>query len=828
MNPDNRYDLPVVKLFLFILIATPVLAMGAVHAESAGVYFAAAAVFAGYLFMIQKARLPPMDFPSFAMLGLLSFTWLQIIPLPSEVVSLIAPLTYDIRARALSPLHMEPSGWMPLSLDVTCTVQEVGKLAFYLLVYWGARFIVRRRGPNFILTVITVAGIMGAAVLLVHRILMVDKIYGFYTPLFAHFTRDRISAPLINENHMAAFLGLCATAAVGRATATVGRARRIVAFTVAALIGGTVVLTLSRGGIAAFVLGQCLFIGMRILAERQAGSSYAVWLPAVSAVSLGLGFFVARDALLGELLNGGMNKIDLFQEEMPLIGRFPLFGAGRGAFMVAFPAVSKLSAAMVVTHAENVVIQLLADWGLIVGGFALIAGAFIVVRFFWRPPSSVQSIAAVAALTAFGIHNLVDFNMEVIGVAVIPCAFVAILYGRESMNRRPDVRRVPMILIALTIATAAVASASAFFYVRPFGIDNEESRLREEIKKADSIAFSPESLKEILSRHPSDAYIPLIVGIRLYHFKTENPLPWLARAITLKPLMPEAHFYIGAALMRGGRIDQAMLEFRTAARIKPSVSISAARLLVSRNPTFDALFEIAITDDDRKVFFPALAAALSVGGQEEEADKADLAVLRVVPNDTASASRHVRRLMDKEAFDDAEEWAGRLMKREDSFVLGVMLMSEIYAEKEAFGQSVVLLENAIQKIGRHPELQKRLAEAKQRLGDFEGAMQTAELLKAKSSNATDRMRAILLQVDLQVAEHRIQGALQSLREANSLDPSNLGILEATFALAVNAGDKQRALEALLLLAEERPNDKAIQSRLTAFRDSLKHSAEDPK
>ncbi len=819
MRPKNHDDLRVVKIFLFILIATPASALGAVHAESLGVYFSLAALFCGYLFAYRRVNMPPVDLPSIVLIGLIAFTWFQLVPLPSEAVSLLAPSVYEIRKTALSPLHQDAPAWMPLTLDAGLTVMEVGKLAFYLLIYWGARRLTRQIGSDFIFRVVTAAGVIGASVLICHRIVMPEKIYGFYSPEFAFVSHGRISAPLINENHLAAFLGLCAAVAVGRAAEAASHSAKIIAASIAALLGGAVMLTLSRGGIAAFIVGQCLFVGMRIWAKKDVGSSRVGWILAVSAASLGLGLFVAQDALVSEFADGSIKKLDLLREELPLIARFPITGAGRGSFVAAFGLVSRTSAAFVVTHAENAVIQLLTDFGLIVGGFALAAFVFIVGRFLLRPPSSVSCAAALAALTAFGIHNLMDFNLEILGVAVIPAALIGVLYARASarasVNPSSHPKRIPRPLVAAVGATALAAALFAFLFVRPFGLDTEEKRLREQIRDAKSTLFSPASLREALLRHPSDAYIPLYMGIRLYHFQTENPLPWLARAITLKPFMPEAHFYIGAVLLRAGILDQAMLEFRIAFRTKPSLARPAARLLVAKVPAFERLSKTAVTTEDRMMFFPAVAEALAAAKFPREADKADLAVLKILPNNPESATRHARRLMEQGALDEAESLAKRMMSNRDSYVVAVLLMSAIFDKRDAPEKSAALLEDAQKKVGRNPDLMRSLATAKLHMGDFDGAVRAAEGLKVTSFDNRERARAILFEADIYAAFHRIQGALALLREAQALVPSDVGILEKRIALAEAARDDKQVLEALWELATLRPDDPAVQSRLKA-------------
>lgn len=820
LQSKNRDGLFITKIFLFALVGTPALALGAVHTSVSGVYFVSAAGFSAYLFGVQKARAPFWDLPTGVGLGLLAFTVFQVIPLPSAVVSFIAPSVFEMRAEALLPLGLEPPSFMPLSLDVPFTLMEAGKLAFYLSVYWGVLFSVRRFGTDFVLRIIVISGALCAGIFLAHKILMLDKIYGLYTPLFVSAGRERMSAPLINENHMAAFLGLCAAAAVGRAAGRTQRSEKISAICTAAFIGGAVMLTLSRGGIAAFVAGQCLFVFMRIFVRKKEArdKERIAWLPLGVALSLGLGLFAARDALVGEFLDGNLKKLDLFVEGLALIERFWTVGAGRGAFWVVFHTVSGFGGDMAVTHAENAAIQLLSDWGVFVGGAALVSGLLIVGRFLVKPPVRAERAAALAALVAFGIHNFADFNMETMGVAVVAAALVGVLYGNESSRQRSAAtKRIPLVFVWGTTATAAATAMLAFFYVRHHTVEADEGRLRQTLHEADTEVFTEKSLAEMMNRHPADAYIPFLAGVRFYHLKNKNPLPWFARAVRLYPFFADAHFYIGATLLRADRMNQAMLEFRLAVRADKTLADKAAALLVSRAPDFRVLSEIAPTDKDKRLLFPALARALFVRGFSKEAKLADKAILEIDPGNHASAARQIRRFMDSGAYAQALDLADRIERGPSAAVL----KAEIYEKMKRTDSALAVLERGLQKFGDHPALLRQSAWTRYRAGDLEGALKAAALLKLKSANSEKRAQGALLEAKILIAARRTQSALARLREAHALDPDNEEILKTMFSAAKNHRDPRHALEAIRLLVRLKPSDASWQKELFAYENMLK-------
>ncbi|MBW2535662.1 MAG: O-antigen ligase family protein, partial [Deltaproteobacteria bacterium] len=366
---------------LALLLVTPGLAMGAVHPPVLAIYVAlAAATLALLAFDGSYHRQCRVDLPLALFLVLTAFTALQLLPLPAGLVRLLSPNAHAIRAAAVAPLGLGAPSWMPLSLDTSFTLAELGKMIIYIGVYLGTCAWTRRHGSTAVLRLVMIAGLAVAAVFLAHQVLMLDKVYGWYKPLHRTFGRNTW-APLVNPNHLAALLGLSTTVTIGRALAARTRSERMLLIGISALSGASLLITLSRGGIAAFIAGQCLFVLLRVLGrltgnDRQEGRrQHLAWLPIGLVATLGLGLFVAQDAIIGEFVEGDARKIELVTEGLPLVGSFPATGVGRGAFWVGFPQVSDLSARITFTHAENAVVQLLADWGVVFGGLALLVPA---------------------------------------------------------------------------------------------------------------------------------------------------------------------------------------------------------------------------------------------------------------------------------------------------------------------------------------------------------------------------------------------------------------------------------------------------------------------
>lgn len=808
------------KGLLAAAVVLPGLALGAVHPPVlAGCLIIAAGLFL-YLAVDRRGRSTVrVDLASALLMGLAVFTAIQMVPLPSGLVELISPQAFEIRSGAMRPLGEPIPALMPLTLDVPLTAMELAKLLFYCAVYFAAAAWTRRHGTDLILGLVVAAGVAAAFVFLAHKILMLQEIYGFYDPIHARHSGERVSAPLLNENHMAALLGLSAAVAVGMAVSARERSRRILMVLIAGLLGGSLLLTLSRGGIAAFVMGQLLFIAMRVI-NRAMGKrdeesrSQLAWLPLGLAVSLALGFFVAQDAILGEFIGGDHRKIEMLSEGLPLIKDFPATGVGRGAFWVGFSMVSDWDSIVTFTHAENAVVQVLADWGVVAGGIALLGFGFIGARRLVRPPARTKIAAAIAALAAFGAHNLVDFNMEVPGVAVLAVALLGAICGSEPRNT-PSVGtrsggdgasgRVlsRASLVALAIA-AVVMSVVTGIYVSKYHVDQEERSLRSALAAGDTSAFGAENIAPALLRHPASWYIPFIKGVHEFAGGPGRSLPWFSRALEINPDSASAHLYVGRELLRTGHLNQAMLEFRLASRRSPRLAPDIARFLVGAHPDFARISRVAVDEEDRVLLWGAIATEFARRDLGVHAEAADLALLELKTDVPRSMARHSRRLAGRGEYEGAIELARGLSKIEGSGATASALEAEILTGSGRSEEAHGVLARALEAMPDDRMLLRSYARACQELGDIEGALDTIGRMKRLSTDSKTLAAISIFEGDLQLKEGRVRSALASYRQAHALDPRNAGLLARIADLSEKQGDVTRALDALRKLHEIDP------------------------
>jgi tetratricopeptide (TPR) repeat protein len=325
----------------------------------------------------------------------------------------------------------------------------------------------------------------------------------------------------------------------------------------------------------------------------------------------------------------------------------------------------------------------------------------------------------------------------------------------------------------------------------------------------------------VLVRHPADWYIPFIVGVRHYYLKTDTPIRWLARAIELNPAAASAHLYIGAVLLEADYFDQAMLELRIASRHNNSLVHKAVAMLEARESSFETLSKMAVTREDKKLIWNALALRFEAKGKKDEAEAADLALLELDPMHPGALMRHARRLSGRQENERALQLAHKLGSLPDLGPAGIQLESSILEKAKRHEEAIAVLERGLVRFPKNPALLNALAWSLQRAGKHDEAIKTARTIKGMMVQSRSRSQAVLLEYRLLMAEGKTSAALASLREAHSLDPGNTSILLRIANLAEQKGDKRRALDALRKLKLALPGDKEITERIEKI-ESIKY------
>jgi O-antigen ligase len=255
--------------------------------------------------------------------------------------------------------------------------------------------------------------------------------------------------PFVNHNHFAGFVEMIAPIPLALILNRAVRSEMALFFGFSTvLMGIATAISLSRGGMISFFCGLMFVLALSIrnrngrqpavgrLAERfripVALSRYAAAAAIILAIGAGI-LWMGADPVLQRIERGEFS----LEEKAETQGRETFFrsrgwiwrdtwvmiranwvtGIGLGAFDTVYPTYDKRDGSIVVSHAHNDYLQILADGGLI--GAALVLWFLaLLVRDLVRalrhrdPMKTGMAVGCAGGLFALVVHSMFDFNLQ--------------------------------------------------------------------------------------------------------------------------------------------------------------------------------------------------------------------------------------------------------------------------------------------------------------------------------------------------------------------------------------------------------------------------------
>gem|GEM_PF-1197589 len=740
---------------------------------------------------------------------------LQIVPIPLHLRRLIDPAGSALLENAPDGT---PGSW-PLSLDPASTAAEVGTAAAALVAFVAAlHYATWRRHHRLLLKAITLAGVAGVTVGIVHRLAGVEKLYGMFS-----VSQSVLPGPFINPNHSAEFFELAAFAGLGLALGSEAETR-IAWYVAAAIDAAGALTTLSRGSLLALFAGGVSFLVLRWRADRRATAEGAprpgagplartlAWslgaLACLVSIAVALGAAPVLDELAHTNLTGGTEKIVVWRDSLPILLHHPL-GIGRHAFDRVYPVYKTLTQNSRFQFVENGPLQLLLDLGW--PGVALLVLAVVwVLR---KIPIRRDYVAAAlaAGLVAVLAHNLVDFGLEIMGIRVPFAAVAGVLVGRAwgRDEAAPTVTEGPRWAAPVLIGIVALGLATGLWAESHRQAEQLEERWREAPRGEVRRAIALEGGR----RYPTDFYFPLLQSydepLRPDHPGGVSPrLGAINRALRLCPSCATVYEQAARALIRLDLRGQALSTLREVVRLSPDRVLSV------------------LAEADGYRFDPSELATLAVGDGEQT-----LLVARyLIPK---KAEPEVNALLEQAASQGAPPAERLLVKGE--------LLIALNRLAEA-NQVLTQGQRAAPRDGRFEELLAQVAELEQRpelaleharaatilspfavdyarrrvrlvlqlhaWGEIEDALN--KLKMALRQNGQDVTEVHMTAGQVQADRGNLSRALSEFRTAAALGGANPEPWNAVGRTAEARGDMHGAAEAYRHVLSLRPGDQAAQ------------------
>jgi hypothetical protein len=495
--------------------------------------------------------------------GLAAYTLLQIVPLPLGLVARLSPASAAVWRDVLRPFGAPPPGWATLSVDPAATALETLKWFAYACVFVAASGLRARRGPAWVAMLVVGSSFLVCGVTLVHGILDIRRIYGLYA---APDPSQWLRGPFVNGNNLAGYLNVGLFAGVGLLLSPDTKLPRWPLLLAVPLLGVELVLTGSRGGVGALgVVGVAM--GLIVLRQRRMASRRVLAGVAASALLVVVAAFALGGPRLAQAFadRDMRAKVAAWKWSLDMIGDFPVFGVGRGAFETAFQPYRGLLGrdwTMVFPYAENFPLQWAADWGPVVAIAGLVLWILLVRRALARALRDPLTTGLVAGIAALLLQNLVDLGLELFAVSAL-----ALLALGGALEPRSETRsRLPSgLLPALgVVISSVIVAATGAELVRIERHDVERAYsvwIKEGAEKPRAFLAQ---MRKVMLRHPGEAYFPLVASVAAAR-AGEDPLRFIGRALERSPLDGQVHLRLADVLAERKVVAQALMHLRLAA-----------------------------------------------------------------------------------------------------------------------------------------------------------------------------------------------------------------------------------------------------------------------
>jgi tetratricopeptide (TPR) repeat protein len=649
----------------------------------------------------------------FAILSLVAaaLTLLQAAPLGPIVVDALGGTTAERVLRSVVEVGV-PDPYWALSADPPASAREAVNLVLCALVLVvAANLAGRQRHARWILVGTAVLGLAEAALGAWSRMSGARDLLGLYAS--ATTARGGFLTTLVNGNHAAGLLNLATFVFLSLSIDTESRRQRLLFGAGALATAAGSIATLSRGG-GAILLALALALPLAIRALRP-GDSRRPPRTAVRVLELlllaavGLVVVLGFEELLQQLGQGSLmpeqwrTKTGPWGPVLTLLRDHPLAGVGRGAFATAFAAYNDFAPDFTFDYAENGLLQALADWG-IVPGLAL-AGvfAFLLGRLVLRSSRRPADMAAAFGVLAVAAQNLVDFSLEVPGVALPLAAVIGVLVRRtgpavQSSPRADRIRTVATLSVLALLALVAVPVAS---WASRNDRREAEARLEAAGQGSLDAAAAAEAtearLRAEVRLHPVDTRLPWLGGrLALAQGRLERAEDLFRLSLVLFPGSLPAGLTIAALDAAAGRFEDAVTRYREVLDAHPLKRVEIGRALdASPLRPADVLAVFSGRDEDLEGYLLRLHRERRLPRLEALLE----ARVAVQPEDPDLLERLARTYLDAARPADAEPLATRLLAQYPDRPGGWYLQGQIYWARDSHLEALAMFREAEQRGG---------------------------------------------------------------------------------------------------------------------------------
>lgn len=270
-------------------------------------------------------------------------------------------------------------------------------------------------------TLIVVFGFVFAFYAILQYVLSPTKIYGIYEAP----SNAQPFGSFVNRHNFAAFMEMAIALPLGMLFAgAIPRDKRLITLTAIGLMGVSLVMSGSRGGLFSIIAATVLLVLLTAKAKsgNQVAMKVALALLLLVVVVFG-SIFVGGESTLTRIAETARsndfstNRFQIWQVTWQIVTHYFPFGAGIGAYAAAYTQFDPMNGLARVEQAHNDYLQVLADAGLI--GLALTV--FFIYKLFRTGLASSRTeniyrrgvaLGALAGCFSILVHSIFDFVLH--------------------------------------------------------------------------------------------------------------------------------------------------------------------------------------------------------------------------------------------------------------------------------------------------------------------------------------------------------------------------------------------------------------------------------
>jgi O-antigen ligase len=436
-NPDSKIIYIAAAILIFSVLAFGTVEIWSIALMEGSVFTLI------LLWLITYRKEPPISmrkeerYMIFTLVILLIYILIQMIPFPQALLKYLSPRSFDI----YSFFTLDERLKMSISINTYNTGSEFLRILAYSLFFLLLSFSIKDMAAlQRMMKILTFFGFVLAIFAILQKATWDGKLYWV-----REITIGSPFGPFVNRNHYAGFIDMIIPLSLGLVFTIKDREKQILYGFFSLVMGISIFLSLSRGGIISFFAGVAVFAIFLSWEKFGIQKRWVVLLSFVFALFSYL-LYLGIDPIIDRFYETDLTREDRFTVWLGALNAFKDFyltGSGLGTFINIFPLYALKDMGVIYDHAHSDYLEFILEAG-IVGTVLLLLFLFFFVRCIirgkWLWETGIIRMSIVSSITTMVVHSIFDFNLHIPSNALMLSAIfgMAVASSRMGHHRSSD------------------------------------------------------------------------------------------------------------------------------------------------------------------------------------------------------------------------------------------------------------------------------------------------------------------------------------------------------------------------------------------------------